>query len=730
MSKSIHELKHILPNVKAYRLMQQLFNENPRLNDIIASSKTIHQSKKKLKIWAMDVLSENMEAYSYFNREKTGKRQLEKLRSKDYAAIRILDYIKHSGRQFKDLNLKGEIVENDPFAILMQCARKGTGGGTPAFFYDMIHLFRQFSGPKDPMPNEYEISSWMDRYSSGLDPEVVGQRKTNKLRILRIIIKKIDEKRVKSHRYTFKKGMSRQKKLALAKTWWNDYKFHLKFAVRTPEGLNEMLDYSLDRETVGNLKQAQRVGIPLFVNPYYLSLLDTQASPISLGADLAIRQYVIYSKELINEFGNINAWEKEDIVEPGKPNAAGWLIPDDCIHRRYPNVAILIPKSMGRACGGLCSICQRMYGFQHGDLNFDLVKLKARDSFEDRLEASINYFEYDSQLRDILITGGDALMSTNKILRKILQSVYKMAKKKRKANMNRKDGEKYAQILRVRLGTRLPVYLPMRIKTGLVNILAEFKEKASKVGIQQFVFQTHFESPMEITPETKFCVEQLNNAGWVVTNQLVFTSAASRRGHTAKLRKVLNDIGILSYYSFTVKGYMENRDLFSPNARLVQEGLEEKRIGALPDKFFPELKQLPLDSKNIVENISRLRTTADIPFLASDRNVLNLPGVGKSLTFRTIGITNDGRRILEFDHDATREHSPIIEKMGKVIIIESKSVHEYLQQLDNMGENVLEYASIYNYSLSETEPRNPIFEYPSYNYDVTEKITNIDAHLA
>ena len=250
------------------------------------------------------------------------------------------------------------------------------------------------------------------------------------------------------------------------------------------------------------------------------------------------------------------------------------------------------------------------------------------------------------------------------------------------------------------------------------------------MGIQQFVFQTHFESPMEITPETKFCVEQLNNAGWVVTNQLVFTSAASRRGHTAKLRKVLNDIGILSYYSFTVKGYMENRDLFSPNARLVQEGLEEKIIGALPDKFFPELKQLPLDSKNIVENISRLRTTADIPFLASDRNVLNLPGVGKSLTFRTIGITNDGRRILEFDHDATREHSPIIEKMGKVIIIESKSVHEYLQQLDNMGENVLEYASIYNYSLSETEPRNPIFEYPSYNYDVTEKITNIDAHLA
>ena len=725
----LNELKHTLPNVKAYKLMQQLLKENIGLNDIICNSVTLRQAKMKLKTWALDVLYENKAAYSYFIGEISGEVQLKKLRSKDYAAIRILDYIKHSGQQFEDLNLKGAFVKNDPFAILMQCARKGTGGGTPAFFYDMIYLFRQFSGHEDLKPKKVEISKWMDRYSSGIDSEVVCLRKKNKLRILKIIIKKIDERRITSTQYNFKKGMSRQKKLALANTWWNDYKFHLTFAVRTPEDLNEMLDYSLDREVMDNLKQAQKIGIPIFVNPYYLSLLDTQASAVSLGADLAIRQYMIYSKELVNEFGNINAWEKEDVVEPGQPNAAGWIIPDDCIHRRYPNVAILIPKSMGRACGGLCSICQRMYGFQHGDLNFNLEELKAKVSLDGRLEASISYFENDSQLRDILITGGDALMSTNKTLRKILQSVYQMAKRKLQVNVNRKEGEKYAQILRVRLGTRLPVYLPMRIQSGLVNILAEFKEKARKIGIRQFVFQTHFESPMEITPETKFCVNQLNKAGWIVTNQLVFTSATSRRGHTAKLRKTLNDIGIVPYYSFTVKGYMENYHLFSPNARLVQESMEEKCIGFLPEKFFPDLRQLRLDAENIVDRVSRLRADADIPFLATDRNVLNLPGVGKSLTFRTIGITNDGRRILEFDHDKTRAHSPIIEKMGKVTIIESKSIHDYLQQLDNMGEDVSEYSSIYGYSLSETEPRNLIFKYPEYDYDVTKVITNLDLHL-
>ncbi len=59
--------------------------------------------------------------------------------------------------------------------------------------------------------------------------------------------------------------------------------------------------------------------------------------------------------------------------------------------------------------------------------------------------------------------------------------------------------------------------------------LAEFKAKASKIGIKQFVIQTHFESPMEITPESRTAVADLSQAGWTVTNQLVFTSAAARR---------------------------------------------------------------------------------------------------------------------------------------------------------------------------------------------------------
>jgi lysine 2,3-aminomutase len=285
------------------------------------------------------------------------------------------------------------------------------------------------------------------------------------------------------------------------------------------------------------LHQARESGIPFFVNPHYLSLLNTRADNSYIAADQAIRDYVIYSRELVDEFGHIVAWEKEDIVEPGKPNAAGWILPEGHnIHRRYPEVAILIPDSMGRACGGLCASCQRMYDFQRGNLNFDLDKLKPKEKWPEKLKRLMEYFRNDSQIRDILITGGDALMSSDKSLRRILNAVYEMALNKKKDNENRPDGEKYAEMLRVRLGTRLPVYLPQRITDELIDILSEFKEKASAIGIKQFVIQSHFETAMEVTPEAEKGIQKLISAGWIVTNQQVFSAAASRRGHTAKLR--------------------------------------------------------------------------------------------------------------------------------------------------------------------------------------------------
>jgi len=722
----IEELDHIAINVRSHRLVKMLLKENPKLERILRNSKNEIEARVGVREWVLEELQQRPQALAYYEGRSSDRDGFEALSWSDYAAIRLLDYIDHAGRQFEDLNLRGAVAVSTPIRQLWLAANHGTGGAKPDFFEDAVYLFRQFSGRSERRkPTREEVESWMDRYPSGLDPRIVALREENRERILNIIIDRTDKGEIHSQKFRFETGMSRSEKLEQALEWWNDTQFHLHFAVRSPEMLNQMLGNSLDPDTMRVLYRARDVGIPFFVNPYYLSLLHVRVPYFAIGADLAIRHYVVYTQQLVEEFGHIRAWEKEDEVIPGRPNAAGWHLPPyDNVHRRYPDVAILIPDTTGRACGGLCASCQRMYDFQRGGLNFDLEELEPKRSWPQKLAELMKYFEEDSQLRDILITGGDALMSTDKALQRILEAVYRMAKAKRDANATRH--RKYAEIQRIRLGTRLPVYLPQRITPELTQILARFKEQASEAGIKQFVIQTHIESPMEVTPEARDAVQRLLSAGWIVTNQLVSTAAASRRGHTAKLRQVLNEIGVLPYYTFVLKGYRENSFNYAPVARLAQEEMEEKVIGRVPERYYEPIRRLSEQAESVVREVSTLRGKACIPFLATDRSVLNLPAVGKSLTFRVVGITRYGRRILEFDHDRTRANSPIIERMGKVIVIESKSIREYLRQLEELGEDISEYASCYGYSMGQTEPRMPLYEYPEYDYELTEEITNFE----
>lgn len=727
MAKKTVELDKIAINVKSHKLLKKLLKENPKLEEIMRNSRNETEALIGVRNWVFAELERSPEALRYYKSEHAGRDMFESLKWRDYAAIRILDYIDHAGKEYIDLNLRGEVAVSNPVKLIWLAVTHGTGGAKPYFFEDMLHLFRQFRGEAEPQkPAKEQVEEWMSRYVSGLDPRIVRLREENRERIIKILIKKIDNKEIKDPKFKFEPGMSHEQKFLKMLEWWKDWKFHLRFAVRDPDDLNEMLGESLDPDSMKILYDAKQAGIPFFVNPYYLSLLHVRVPYFAIGADLAMRYYVVYSQQLVDEFGHIVAWEKEDLVEPGKPNAAGWIMPSHHnVHRRYPEVAILIPDTVGRACGGLCASCQRMYDFQRGNLNFNLDKLKPNETWPEKLERLMEYFEKDSQLRDILITGGDALMSSNKSLEKIFAAVLQMAQRKIAANKKRKQGEKFAELLRVRLGTRLLAYIPQRITPELTNVLAEFKKKASEIGVKQFVIQTHFESPMEVTPEVREAVRRLISAGWTVTNQCVYTTAASRRGHTAKLRKVLNEVGILPYYTFTVKGYMENWFNFVPNARAVQEQLEEKVYGKIPEKHHDAIKEFPLHAETMVESIEELKKKENLPFLATDRNVLNLPGVGKSLTYRVIGITRYGRRILEFDHDSTRKHSPIINEMGKIIIVESKSISEYLRQLEEIGEDISEYQGVWGYSLGETEPRMPIYEYPEYDFKITEKYTNL-----
>ena len=550
-------------------------------------------------------------------------------------------------------------------------------------FIEIFQMFKRLKGEVVPLPSPQRIKSRNDRWETGLDEEVREVRDENKERMLHLLIQKIENRKSKpSVRFHFEEGMSYEEKYRLVNEWWNDFRFH--FA----KGYN----------------------------------------------DEAIRSYILYSPRLVETYGNIRAWEKEDIVEAGKPNAAGWLLPDGHnIHRRYPEVAILIPDTMGRACGGLCASCQRMYDFQSERLNFEFESLRPKESWDRKLRRLMAYFEEDTQLRDILITGGDALMSQNKTLQNILDAVYRMAARKQRANLERKDGEKYAELQRVRLGSRLLAYLPMRINDGLVDVLREFKEKASAIGVKQFIIQTHFQTPLEVTPEAKEAIRKILSAGWIITNQLVYTVAASRRGHTTRLRQVLNSLGVVCYYTFSVKGFNENYAVFAPNSRSMQEQQEEKIYGRMTPEQAEELYKI-LETKvgteeepkeDVAKQLRRFMRKHHLPFLATDRSVLNLPAIGKSMTFQLVGLTEEGKRILRFEHDGTRHHSPIIDQMGQIYIVENKSLAAYLRQLAKMGEDPEDYASIWNYTKGETEPRFSLYEYPDFPFRTTDKMSNL-----
>ncbi|MBS4001140.1 MAG: hypothetical protein KGZ71_11730 [Desulfobulbaceae bacterium] len=727
MNEILNKPDRISISPKSQIILNKILDENPLLRNLLEISETESIFLYKMRQFIEKLMIEFPFATDFYREAEPSRSTFEKLTNKEIAIIRLKDYSENETRTFTDLNLHGKKLVSNPFRNLWLAFKYGRGGASEYYFEDMLHLFRQLNDSEiSRKPAKEEVENWMDRHPSGLDEDIVRVREKNRERIIKIIIKKIDSGEIHNAKYSFGPGMNQDEKFDLVlNEWWYDRWFHLRFAVRSAKVLNEMLDNSLNNDTMELLYEAENKGIPFFVNPYYLSLLNIANYGNSIGADLAIRDYIIYSQDLVSEYGNISAWEMEDLVEKGKPNAAGWILPSNqSMHRRYPEVAILIPDTIGRACGGLCSSCQRMYDFQRGNLNFNFDKLKPKETWEHKLTRLMEYYEHDSQLRDVLITGGDALMSQNISLTKILNAVYDMAVRKKLANLERDD--KYAEILRVRLGTRLPVYLPQRINDKLIEILSEFREKALKIGIKQFIIQTHFETAMEVTPDAHRAIRKLISAGWIVTNQFVMTASASRRGHTAKLRKVLNDIGVLAYYTFTVKGYRENRQNFATNARAVQEQMEEKVFGDIEGNSIDEVSALPTEPQNMVENINRIREKYRLPFLATDRNVLNLPGVGKSLTFRVIGITRSGRRIIEFDHDSTRWHSPIIENMGKIVIVESKSIREYLNQLEEMGEDESEYGSIWNYSVGVTEARMPIYEYPEYNFQVTNEITNLD----
>jgi lysine 2,3-aminomutase len=307
--------------------------------------------------------------------------------------------------------------------------------------------------------------------------------------------------------------------------------------------------------------------------------------------------------------------------------------PVDLVTRRYPSIVIFKPYN---TCPQICVYCQR---------NWEIDDVLDRHALapQEAIDRAIQWIRDHSAITEVLLTGGDPLVLGDAKLRRLL------------AQLARID-----HVQRIRIGSRTPVTLPMRITDAFADMLASFRSP----GRRDIAVMTHVEHAYEVTPEMVEAVDRLKRRGISVYNQLVFTFENSRRFEAAALRRVAKLAGIDPYYTFNMKGKEETAKLRVPLARLLQEQKEEARL------------------------LTGLERT--------DEAVYNVPRLGKNYLRAAqhrdiISILPDGSRLYEFH--------PWEKKMmlQQIFVIPDVPILPYLERLEERGEDPREYESIWYY---------------------------------
>lgn len=295
--------------------------------------------------------------------------------------------------------------------------------------------------------------------------------------------------------YQKKRIMAR---LGATEEQWNDYKWQL--ANRFTE-ISEFADLiGVSQKGTADIKEVGQT-YRYAISPYYLSLIDPDDS------GCPIRRQAVPSPDELNPEGDLDPMDED-----------GWT-PVELITRRYPDRLII---KVTNVCGMYCRFCQRRRLIGETDKNVPWSRIKA----------AIEYVRENKEIRDVLITGGDAFMLSDSMIERLLRELREID---------------HVEI--IRFGTRTPVTLPQRITENLVNTLKKY---------HPVYVNTHFNSPREITKESKKACERLADAGIPLGNQMVLLNGVNNDPYVVrKLNQSLLKIRVKPYYIFhpkTVKG--------------------------------------------------------------------------------------------------------------------------------------------------------------------------------
>lgn len=275
---------------------------------------------------------------------------------------------------------------------------------------------------------------------------------------------------------------------------WNDWKWQMANRIRNTETLAKV--FGLKEKDKDHI---ERVGAEFrwAISPYYASLMEYGSNdPIWLQAVPSIH-------ELLDKTGIDDPMGEE------------FTSPAPCITRRYPDRLII---NVTNQCAMYCRHCQRRRNI--GEIDHH----KPRSM----LEKALDYIRANKEIRDVLITGGDALLLPDSVIEWLLGEL-----------------DRIAHVEIKRLGTRTLVTMPQRITPELCAIL----EKYPPIYIN-----SQFNHPREITIETKKACDMLVKAGVILGNQAVLLKNINNNPHVMKkLNHELLKIRVRPYYIFHAK---------------------------------------------------------------------------------------------------------------------------------------------------------------------------------
>ena len=244
---------------------------------------------------------------------------------------------------------------------------------------------------------------------------------------------------------------------------WSDHRWQLKHRVSTLPELERRMRLD-DEERAGMLLTGTKLAMA--VTPHFFNLVDPE------DPDCPIRRQVIPRRE-------------ESLLDPlemADPCGEDSHMPVPGLVHRYPDRVLFLVTDR---CASYCRYCTRSR----------VVSGVGEQHLETQWEAAFRYLERHTEVRDVLLSGGDPLLFSDRKLEKVLSRLRSI---------------EHIEFLRI--GTRIPVFLPQRITPELCQMLQKYHPLWMSV---------HVNHPRELTTEVKQALERLANHGVPLGNQSV-----------------------------------------------------------------------------------------------------------------------------------------------------------------------------------------------------------------